>query len=256
MKYIALPALAASLLATSAIAADLPRRNAAIAPAPVYSVPVFTWTGFYIGGQAGYVWGSDKIREVTTATGLPTGINRNLSPSGVAGGLHAGYNYQINQLVLGVEGDIEATSVKRRVVGYPVVATASVNTKEQWQGSLRARVGYAFDRAMIYGTGGVAFADWKHTYTDNAVPFARTFSNTRTGWTLGAGLEYAITNNWTARAEYRYTDFGRSTNVLPAALAGTFTGMSYRHRENDSAVRIGVSYLFNTGPSGSVVAKY
>lgn len=103
MKKLLLPAFAAALLSSTAMAADLPGRGPAMAPAPAFApVPVFTWTGFYIGGQIGYAWGRDSSTEFTTATGGPTGFSRGFKPSGVIGGLHAGVNYQMGSMVLGV----------------------------------------------------------------------------------------------------------------------------------------------------------
>ena len=255
MKKILFPAIAASLLATSAFAADLPRRGGAIAPAP--AMPVFVsmnWTGFYVGAQLGYSWDSQKVCEFNAAGALTASGCRKPGADGMVGGLHAGYNYQFGQIVMGLEGDIEATSKKGRVAPWPVAGT-SYAAKTDWQGSLRGRVGYAFDRALLYVTGGVAFANAKHTYVDAVVPVSVRTDSTRVGWTLGGGLEYAITNNWTARAEYRYTSFGNKTDVMPAAGAGAFSGFRYKNDNTDHTVRVGVSYLFNMG-SSPVVAKF
>ena len=163
----------------------------------------------------------------------------------MVGGLHAGYNHQIGTFVLGVEGDIEYSGLKG---GYrnPI---NGIDSKIGWQGSLRARAGFAVDRALIYATGGLALADIKHTYINP--PVAEGFSKTRVGWTLGAGVEYSFTQNITGRVEYRYTDFGKTRyNSLVA-----FPGASYRQHSTNHTVRVGLSYLFNTG-SSSIVAKY
>jgi outer membrane immunogenic protein len=148
--------------------------------------------------------------------------------------------------VLGLEADIEASGV-RGSFNFPNGDGSSF--RSNWQGSVRARLGYAADRALFYVTGGLAFADMRHSYYTAAV--IESFSQTRTGWTLGAGVEYAFTPNWTARVEYRYSDFGRSNY----ASAVAFPGFSYQQRPQEHAVRVGVSYLFSTGPS-AVVARY
>lgn len=249
MKRILLPAFAAALLSSTAFAADLPARGPAIAPAPMaYAAPIFTWTGFYIGAQAGYAWGKDRTVEFTTATGVPTGFSRGSSPDGFIGGLHAGYNHQIGSFVLGFEGDVEYSGMKG---GYRLANGNGTDSKIGWQGSLRARAGFAFDRALIYATGGLALADIKHTYIDGITPATESFSKTRAGWTAGAGVEYAFTRNVTGRVEYRYTDFGTMTNNSLVA----FPGFSYRQNPTNHAVRVGLSYLFSTG-GGPVVAKY
>lgn len=111
---------------------------------------------------------------------------------------------------------------------------------------MRARVGVAFDRALIYATGGVAFASIRNEVF--APPFASSTSTTRAGWTVGAGVEYAIDNNWSVRAEYRYTDYGRfNVGFFPLGSANT------RFKEN--AVRVGVSYRFGSA-AGPVLARY
>lgn len=251
MKKIILPALAAALLSSTAMAADLPGRGPAVAPAPVFSpAPVFTWTGVYIGGQIGYAWGKDSTTEFVTATGLPTGFAQGFKPDGMIGGLHAGFNYQMGSIVLGVETDIEASGYKG---GYRLLNGDGTDSETNWQGSLRGRVGVAMDRALIYATGGLAYANFTHTYIDGVAPIAaESFKKTDMGWTAGVGLEYAFTRNLTARAEYRYSDYGNFNHVSLVA----FPGNTYRQNPSNHAVRFGVSYLFNMSGSGPVVAKF
>ena len=145
----------AMAVAGSAFAADLPSR----APPPVYvpPAPIFTWTGIYVGGQIGYAWGSQNVNF-----GDEFGFYDSLSynASGMIGGAHVGYNLQLSQFVVGVEGDVDGSSINKSVtvapaqIGFlPLTFNANLNV----QGSIRGRVGYAFDRALLYATGGVAF---------------------------------------------------------------------------------------------------
>jgi outer membrane immunogenic protein len=231
-----------------ALAADLPSHQA---PLPVFvPPPIFTWTGVYIGGQIGYGWGNDRM-SVPAFFAAPT-----TSPEGVVGGAHIGYNYQVNQFVLGVEGDVDGTSISKNIFD-PVTGT-TFGTRIPVEGSVRGRLGVAWDRALFYATGGAAFADLQKSYTVGSFPFfgaAAPFyaqnSQSRVGWTVGGGVEYAITNNWSVRGEYRYTDFGHQTDALPAVAA------SVDHHEIEHAVRVGFSYKFEMyAPPPPVVAKY
>lgn len=242
-RTLLLGTVAAVALSGAASAADLPIRTAA--PAPVYAAPLFTWTGFYVGGQIGYGWGNNSTAEYITATGAFTNFKRTFKPDGILGGLHAGYNMQSGSLVYGLEADIEGSALKG---GYTLANGNGTAFKQPWQGSLRGRLGVAYDRALFYVTGGAAFAEQKHTYFTPAI--RETSSKTRFGWTLGAGIEYAVSNNWTVRGEYRYTDYGSYKNASLVA----FPGFSYKHDPRDHAVRLGLSYKFG-GPS-AIVAKY
>lgn len=226
MKRILLATVAVAALATSALAADIPRRGPAPAPytPPIYT---FTWTGFYIGGQVGYGWGDNRISETGVA-----GASVKNSLDGFLGGVHVGANWQINQFVLGLEGDIEYSGLNgRRGVGAPFTVATAFDTEFNWQGSIRGRAGFAFDRALLYVTGGFAFADFDRKYF---VPALTTISETKSGYTIGGGIEYAFTNNWTARGEYRYSDFGK--------VSDTVGGVAYRNNVDQHTVRLGVSY--------------
>jgi outer membrane immunogenic protein len=223
----------------SALAADLPSRRP---PPPVYTPPpLFTWTGVYVGGDIGYGWGKDSVSSLGTNTFLGSS-----TASGVVGGAHIGYNYQINQFVVGLEGDVSGTSISKSVFAPFAVYNASIPI----EGSVRGRVGYAWDRALFYATGGAAFADIKNSFSAPGV-FAST-STGRVGWTVGGGVEYALTNNWSVRGEYRYSDFGR-TNYLVGAAAP----IAVSNHLTEHAVRVGFSYKFDMyAPPAPVLAKY
>ena len=129
-----------------------------------------------------------------------------LSQSGVVGGVHIGYNYQVSQFVFGLEGDVNGSSERDSNFS----AGLNYSLRENIDASIRGRVGYAFDRVLIYATGGGAYGSFHTSY--NAGGPSDTFNSGRVGWTVGGGLEYAIDNNWSVRAEYRYTDYGSVTD--------------------------------------------
>jgi outer membrane immunogenic protein len=242
-RQILLASVGAIAIAGSAFAADL-------GPPPTPPPPVFTWGGLYIGGQVGYAWGSDPI-VVATVFGPPNAFF-NDKPNGVIGGAHLGFNLQIAQWVAGIEGTVDGTSLH----GTRVSATGvTMTTREDVQGSIRARIGIALDRVLIYGTGGAAFTNMTNGYA-LGFPFlgGETDTKTRTGWTVGGGLEYALTNNWSIRGEYRYSDFGRSTDYpFPFLTGGT---VLFTHHLTENQVQFGFSYKFTPFAPAPVVAKY
>jgi outer membrane immunogenic protein len=218
-------ALAALLLtSTSAFAADLAPR--AVEPAAPIVAPVYNWTGFYAGLHAGAVFGNAKV----TAPGfIGSETFRN---TGFIGGVHAGYNQQFDGgFVLGAEGDFDYTSLSKskNYIG------GSDKFESEWQGSIRARAGYAIDNLLPYVTAGVAFGDEKLKATD-AVLGSYSSSKTVAGWTAGAGLEYAIDPNWIVRGEVRYTDFGKQNF--------NFAGERLKVRFDEVTTQLGVSYKF------------
>jgi len=213
MRKVLLAALMAGV-ASSAMAADLPTHKAAPAPAPYYAPPVFTWTGFYVGingGWAGVSSGGDF--------GSPSG--------GVVGGT-IGYNYQIGQFVVGAEGDWDWNSSKK--TGVNVLGPYSNKIDEVL--TARARLGYAMDRALLYVTGGYAGAEDKVS-----VPGVVDSSGWRNGGVIGAGLEYAFTNNITAKAEYLYAPLGSKTYT-------DAYGNSAKSKADLNMVRAGLNYKF------------
>ena len=225
-------------LATLALLAG--HANAADFAMPMKAPPVlaFSWTGFYIGADAGYAWGKDTTTEYLTASNTFTGFNPTYRINSALGGLYAGYNYQIGAAVLGVESDIEAANI-RGGFNDPVVGGAGT-TRIDWQGSFRGRLGFAADKALFYGTGGLAFGDVSHTYTNLLTGVAETTSGLRTGWTAGAGAEFAVMPNLLARVEYRYTDY--SSNRYDSVTA--FPGFSGVQEPRFSSAHAGVAYKF------------
>jgi outer membrane immunogenic protein len=175
------------------------------------------------------------------------------SPQGVIGGAHIGYNLQINQWVAGVEGTVDGTSINKTVFD-PFLGGINVGTKAPIQGSIRARAGVAWDRALIYVTGGAAFTNITNDYSIVGIP-SESISKTRSGWTVGAGMEYAVTNNWSVRAEYRYSDFGHFTD-FPFAVFTFPASLTTQHHLTQNQVQVGVSYKFDSLAPAPVVARY
>jgi outer membrane immunogenic protein len=229
-------AIAALLLtSTTAFAADLAPQPAE-PEAPVY-VP-YNWTGFYAGIHLGVVGTGDA-----KATNLVTGASAKFNNTDFIGGAHAGYNYEFPQgFVIGLEGDIDYVNLSKTGNFSGATFTESDKFKTDWQGSIRARAGYAFDRILPYVTGGVAFGDEKLTVSgvDTVTgAFGGSKSTTRTGWTVGGGVEYAMTDNILLRAEVRYSDFGKKTYQF----AGTDP---IKVRFSDWSATVGLSYKFNS----------
>lgn len=244
MKKISVVALAA-LASSAAVAADLPSRRMAVSPSPA---PVFIaagWTGFYVGGQLGWIQGQDKASVV----GAP--LAQTYRDSAMIGGIHAGYNYQVNALVFGVQADANITGVSRTVTTIAGVAIGdSARGQERYEGALVGRLGYSFGNTMVYALGGVALANYEVRYVTGAN--VAKVDDTRVGWTVGAGLAYKFAPNWSANVEYRYADYGKENHVLPAAVVG---GATVRHAYTTQRVTVGLSYHFGA-PASAVVAKY
>ncbi|NBN63290.1 outer membrane beta-barrel protein [Microvirga tunisiensis] len=224
MKSLAAAGASLAVLAAlsgQAIAADLPQSSF---PANDYSAPVdssrFDWSGFYFGGNLGWSWAEFSHRS------NPTG-KFNARGDGVTFGVHGGYNHEIfPNFIAGVEADLQYADLEKRRSSNNVSVRASSN----WNGSLRGRLGVTFDRFMVYGTGGLAIAD----LTVRA-PTGK-HDATQLGWTVGAGVEGAVTDKVTARLEYLYADYGRdSFNLGP---------VRYRTETTTSTLRAGVSYKF------------
>jgi outer membrane immunogenic protein len=207
MKYSVLgitAALASFGLASAAAAADL--GGSIKDPAPYYApaVSVFSWTGFYAGLQTGYVWG-----EANNSFSDPLLVGGGSDPEGWIGGGYGGYNWQSGNFVFGFETDIEAGDVNGSFSSTGGLISGS--TDLNWQGSLRGRIGIAADRTLFYLTGGWAYGEADIDGTSLLpAPLAGTGAESvsLSGWTLGGGMEYAVSHNFTVRAEYRYTDFG------------------------------------------------
>ncbi|HEX2555829.1 MAG TPA: outer membrane beta-barrel protein [Microvirga sp.] len=240
MKKILLSTVAFAGLTAGAMAADLPARAAP--PAPVMAVPVFTWTGFYVGVNGGVAFQDEDSRGGRRARG-----GRDGNDSSILGGGQVGYNMQFGSFVAGVEADLQAIDFERintNLARGPRGPRANGNNNDEIDafGTVRGRLGFAFDRAMIYATGGLA---WK---TDEGNNGGRRFGNNNDdeniGWTVGGGVEYAFTNSISAKVEGLYVDFSDGNNNRNRRLPRVnFTGNDSREF---GLVRAGLNFRFNT----------
>jgi outer membrane immunogenic protein len=236
------------------LAADMPRKALPYAP-----MPFFSWTGFYAGVNAGYGFGrvdSTYTLDVLGLLSIPLASD-SLSPQGFIAGGQIGYNFQTGAFVWGVEADIQYSAQRDTgsficpgllcapagLVGLGIDHTEKID----WFGTARLRLGYAFDRWLVYGTGGVAYASLTSEVTATTPLASVTFSNSvnRAGWTVGAGVENAFARNWSWKLEYLYMDFGTFTinNALglPVVLATT---INQEVRFTNQVVRVGLNYRF------------
>ena len=231
--------LALAFAAQPAAAADLPVK------APVVRAPaaaVYSWTGCYVGAHVGGLWGRTK-HDITPT--VPEYVMK-VDHSSVTAGGHVGCNYQVQQIVFGIEGDLNWANVDDQAQIIGINPPQFFRTTFDWYATVRGRAGFAIDRWHIYGTGGFAFADIKmnFSYPTNNVSFTVTSKH---GWVAGGGVEYAFAPNWIGRLEYLYHRFEKGSIVLDN---GDFT---QHHRPDFQVVRAGLSYKFGTTP---VVARY
>jgi outer membrane immunogenic protein len=191
--------LALACAGGSAAAADLPPYQPA--RAPLYA-PVYNWTGFYLGINGGGGWGTSQW----------DGVDKFDLSGGLIGGT-VGYNWQVNQLVLGAEGDIDWSGIKGSTT---VLCPGGCETRNQWLATVRGRLGYAWDRFLPYLTAGLAAGDINATR-----PGLPAGKSTNAGWTVGAGLEVGVVPNVSVKAEYLYVDLGTFNCGLNCGLAPT-----------------------------------
>ncbi|MDC9824260.1 porin family protein [Devosia sp. ZB163] len=227
---------AACLLTTSAVAADLPIVE------PVYVAPIYDWSGFYVGVNGGYGGGEFKhpfdlchyYPQIVLDEGEGEGDYNNdcyseyalsgsadITAGGFVGGIQGGYNWQFDEnFLFGIEGDIQGSSIDGRVSINVDSGNdsfdADIGTSLDWFATLRGRAGWVNDRFMVYGTGGVAWgrttssvnASYNNVDIFDEIGIDNEVENDRFGWTIGAGVEYALTDNITFKTEYLFTDLG------------------------------------------------
>jgi outer membrane immunogenic protein len=285
MKFLYFALAGLTLSASAATAADLPSRRAP----PVFveaAPPVFSWTGFYIGANAGYAFDAGTSSAIVgNDAGLQTVINAGIRPgfgsikrSGFTGGGQIGYNYQLGNglfggaggggLVIGVEADAAYTDVRGSAV-YFSNRESDFSTRTSFVGTARGRLGYAFDQVLVYGTGGFAYGDVSNTASFlNGVGqqiYQGGASSIRTGYVYGGGVEFAIpttsvfnlfhSSAVTFKVEYLRYDLGTRT-IQISNNAGVDPGYTQTVRTNGNLVRAGINYKFDSVVAAPVVARY
>jgi outer membrane immunogenic protein len=265
----------AGLIGTPAFAADM-----AVKAPPPAPAPVFSWTGFYIGGNAGWGWEqsrsvnfSDTVGPLVAFLGVPAPIS--FDASGAVGGFQLGYNWQFNQAwLIGLETDFDFSDIGGNgtsnnlsaLFAAPLMSTA--NEKVEWFGTARGRLGYLLtNNLLLYGTAGYAYGKVKQSvqYSNasaisfveldgsclaGAVCYTGTSDRVASGWTAGAGFEYALLNSWTFKVEYLYVNLGGNTfneGAFVAGFLGAAPTSSLTAHYNDTTfqvVRGGFNYKF------------
>jgi outer membrane immunogenic protein len=211
-----------SLAAGSATAADLSRpvyKAPAYVPVPAY----FSWTGFYAGVNAGYGWA--RMSDTAGA-----GVN----PKGFIGGAQLGYNWQMSNFVFGVEADFQGSTQKESFTGVTAFGVTTADFRVRYFGTVRGRIGVAFDRALVYATGGYAYQNVGLDLTVGGVTASD--NTTKGGYALGGGLEYAFAGPWSGRIEYLYLDTGNRDVTL--------FGITDTIRTRNNIVRGAINYRF------------
>lgn len=229
MKRILGAGLLSLFASTFAMAADLGVPPVAPTPAAPYVAPVYyRWGGIYIGINGGYAFGNSDWST-------PAGSTSNFNLSGGLVGGTIGGNMQMGQFVYGLEGDLDWSDIRGSLTTPPFCTVAcTLQTSNDWLGTARGRVGWAFDRVLFYGTAGAAFGDVKATFNPGAI----SNDSIEFGWTAGAGLEFLVTENLTAKAEYLFVDLAHgSCGIATTSCSVLFDG---------SLVRAGLNFKFNS----------
>jgi outer membrane immunogenic protein len=222
-------------------AADLGVRPVYRGPPPVAVVPLFSWTGCYIGGHAGGGWADKTVSVPSIVPG--ESITGHLV--GPLGGGQVGCNLQLGGLVIGVEGEGSAADIKGDTTQTILGVTGTASARTDWLATATGRLGWAWDRWLIYGKGGAAWAGDKYSLSIPVFPEQETASETRTGWTVGGGIEWAFWDHWSIKAEYDYYDFGTRAVTLVGTFAGApieVPGVEVRQRLQVG--KIGLNYRF------------
>ena len=284
MKTVLMSAIALGAMAVAATAADMPARGSAVAPAP-YVAPVFTWTGFYLGVNAGAAWHSNDncpgYYDYTWSSGIIASRVSAFAPAcnsddtAFTAGFQGGFNWQMGAVVFGLEGDVNWIGNDNKH-GFGAYAyngkyyTLDASPRSTMLGSLRGRLGWSFDRALLYMTGGAAFrnstnGDSISVYSAASngtllATYATNSDRSNVGWSLGGGLEWAFTNNVSLKIEYLHSQFDRGNNLF---VTSTSSYNAYAFRNDNSTdsidvVRFGINYRFG-GPTPApapVLARY
>ena len=226
---------------SAALAADLPpsppRAPAVYVPAVL---PVYNWAGVYVGINGGWGWGNAKY--TANAAGLFPGATGSIHDNGGVVGGTLGVNFQTGAFVFGVEGDWDYSGINTGTTASICTFSGNCQTGNNWLATARGRAGYAADRVLFFATAGGAFANVQTNFNGT------TTTHTQSGWTAGAGVEWAFADNWTAKVEYLYVNLGNgnvncATTACLAASGGPVIPVSVGLTEN--LVRAGVNFKFS-----------
>jgi outer membrane immunogenic protein len=230
-------------LAIAAVSTSIAGFGGGVWAADPYVDPGVDWSGFYLGVQGGYAW-SDTNSTALGNLGAGTVSTGDLNPEGLLGGLYAGYNFQTNSnLVLGLEADINLADIDSGDVtitsgGVPLPGETHSGDMD-WNGAARVRLGYAADRILPYVAGGLALGDYDVSIDHSGA--SGNLGGTVFGWTIGGGLEFAVTESFTTRAEYRYTEY---EEVSGNAFAPLFPTESQNSTLKTHDIRLGLAIKF------------
>jgi outer membrane immunogenic protein len=263
-------AVAASALATAASAADLPVPAAPAYTPPVYRPVIYDWTGIYVGINVGAGALNDVVTNTTTTALLNAGTETKLSPFSVVGGAQAGFNIEFAPFVLGAEGTFTWSNISGTQVTpslQPTISENSVSTP-QWYATATGKAGFAANDFLFYAKGGAAWMGVHYTQNiaGGSVQSSQTITDTRSGFTVGGGVEFGMTENLSARLEYDFLDFGTKTynfNNLGFTPAGSATGTPLTPigaapmsiKSVTQLITVGLNYRFNWGGGGAYVTK-
>ena len=246
-RFVVVLLSATAMSAVSANAADLPIKAPMLQPPPVV---LYSWAGPYVGIEGGYAWGHSNVSDVNGYNAVSPVGDFSYSPNGGVGNLYAGYNFQFDWFVTGVEGEVgyfglDGSAQYPPYVGVRTGADSIATTHAGWYGAITGRVGVAFQNFLFFAKGGYAITGIKNSYTDSdpagITLVSGTDTSNRNGWTVGGGVDYMITPNWVARLEYAYYDFGTASHT---ALGSNGVSYTFDHSLTASVIKGGIAYKF------------
>lgn len=236
--------ITSALLASTILghAADMPAKGSA----PVVT-PAYTWTGAYVDADLGYGWGANGL-QLQTVPALPISVDAGLAPHGVTLGGGVGYDYQLGtSFVVGAVTDISWSDIRdsNAIVSTPGFGV-NASSKLDWFGTTRAKAGYLVTPSLlVYATGGAAYGGASATGSiTGCTGCSLTANGTNVGWTVGGGLEYAITNTWRAKAEWLHMDLGSISACAAVGKPGSGNCIGFSDKVTDDVYRVGVVYKF------------
>ena len=233
---------------------------------PAYRPVIYDWTGIYGGAHLGAGLLEDQVTTTTTTALQPSGTQTRLSPFSVVAGAQAGFNYQIQQVVFGAEGTFTWSNISGTQITPSLIPTFSEMSiaRPHWYATATGKLGFAANDLLFYAKGGAAWMDVNYTQTVSAGVgnvSSQTITDTRSGYTVGGGIEFGMTENLSARLEYDYLNFGTKTytfanlNTAPAGGVITPLVLPVSIRSSTSLITAGINYRFNWGGGGPVVTK-